>query len=82
MIPDRELVLNSGSAIPCLKINTEENDDGKGKLTLFRKLVTCEDSGLTSQRHLPSPGEARGFSRGRHGKKEGVWMQAVSRMQT
>lgn len=75
LIPDKELVLNSGSAVPCLKINIEESDGEKGKAALFRKPATWKDGGLTSQRHLLSPGEAGGFSRGSHGKREGVCVQ-------
>lgn len=54
MLPDRGLVLNSGSATCCLKVNTgETNVGGKKKVALFRKLTTKEDDGLMSQR--PSP---------------------------
>lgn len=54
-----EPVPNSDPAPHHMKIDAgETGDDGKGKVTLFRKLATWEDSRLTSQRPS-SPSRAR-----------------------
>lgn len=51
LIPDMELILNSGLAAHCSKINTQKKSDvGKGNIILFRKLATWKDGRQTSQR--------------------------------
>lgn len=79
MLPDRELVLNSGSPAHCLKISRRTSDGGKGNVTLFRKPAAWEDGGLMSQRPSFLSRQSQKVSKGLWGLGVGLQEEVVPR---